>query len=634
MFMISYLIAFFCGFAMLLSFIGIGYLFNSIVFPNKKFDLGFQAIFGSAIFLTLGGYLNLFRLISKPLLLSILATGLLIMIFVVIRYRKKLLNSLYLFLSILKKDKIFTILIFFVLSIFLLRYALATSFFPFHGTDDYHGYLVFPSKMIETGSLGNDPFSERRIVSSLGGKYFLDAVVLSFASLKNLHLVDNGIGFLLLIVLLAYFLIDLGLEKKKSLFLLLLLLLIPTPSYNITSFFLAAALFLGLFRFLYFKNDLKHWQVNIIVSLIVGSLIILKTNLIIPAITMFVCFFVSTFYHQNKKAWIKNILLSLLIFSLMLLPWMISMYQSFHTLLYPFFGKGYYGTSYGNFAGSFFTLNLYSIIRLISELFTGLRLFLPLIILGSFIFYSRYEKRKILLFVFVSCLLGIAAVIYGVGGYSMYYYTFPFVLPTILFLLAVFLADKNIYNKLSTYSILIVTFMMGIFLQKDLDLLMQAKKNISFDNGVKIGLLNTEMLSASELTQYKNLQLAVPEQETILARLDRNFLFDFRRNNIFIIDLPGGASLPPGLPYKEGAEKLSNYLLGVGIKYVAYSYANEANFPKNGVGGMLKAHVNPWLKTETEHSLDFQDNLMELYKTRKVIYDDGKNFVLDLSMKK
>lgn len=33
---------------------------------------------------------------------------------------------------------------------------------------------------------------------------------------------------------------------------------------------------------------------------------------------------------------------------------------------------------------------------------------------------------------------------------------------------------------------------------------------------------------------------------------------------------------------------------------------------------------------EAGHTFDFQDNLKELGKNRKIIYDDGKNFVLDL----
>ena len=47
--------------------------------------------------------------------------------------------------------------------------------------DDYSAYLVFPQKLLTTGSLGFEPFSERRLWTSLGGMYFLHALILTGA---------------------------------------------------------------------------------------------------------------------------------------------------------------------------------------------------------------------------------------------------------------------------------------------------------------------------------------------------------------------------------------------------------------------------------------------------------------------
>ena len=130
------------------------------------------------------------------------------------------------------------------------------------------------------------------------------------------------------------------------------------------------------------------------------------------------------------------------------------------------------------------------------------------------------------------------------------------------------------------------------------------------------------------------MQKAVPEGEIIIARLDRNFLFDFSRNRIYINDEPGGFSLPPGMPLRSGGEAMADYFMSHDIKYIAYSYGNEANFARASVSGMLKPHVNPLLRAITENGLAFQDNTIELSKTRQIIYDDGKNFVINLSVKK
>jgi hypothetical protein len=40
--------------------------------------------------------------------------------------------------------------------------------------------------------------------------------------------------------------------------------------------------------------------------------------------------------------------------------------------------------------------------------------------------------------------------------------------------------------------------------------------------------------------------------------------------------------------------------------------------------------ANPWVRCQAEHTLDFQANLVELRKTRKVLYDDSDIFVIDL----
>ena len=49
---------------------------------------------------------------------------------------------------------------------------------------------------------------------------------------------------------------------------------------------------------------------------------------------------------------------------------------------------------------------------------------------------------------------------------------------------------------------------------------------------------------------------------------------------------------------------------------------------------MLKVHVNPWLKTEAMNLIDFQENFIKLAKHKKVLYDDGINIVIDLSLEK
>jgi hypothetical protein len=83
------------------------------------------------------------------------------------------------------------------------------------------------------------------------------------------------------------------------------------------------------------------------------------------------------------------------------------------------------------------------------------------------------------------------------------------------------------------------------------------------------------------------------------------------------------------MPFSRGAEALADYLNSKSIRYVAYSYANEANFQRSQLGERLR-HPHPWIRAEAMHTFDFQNNLKQLGDSRKRIYDDGDIFVLDM----
>jgi hypothetical protein len=121
---------------------------------------------------------------------------------------------------------------------------------------------------------------------------------------------------------------------------------------------------------------------------------------------------------------------------------------------------------------------------------------------------------------------------------------------------------------------------------------------------------------------------SVPEKSIVLTRLDNPFLMNFKKHTIWIADLPGVASLPPGMPSFKGEETLADYLVSHSIRYVAYSYANEANFTRDYFEPRLMP--SSWVKNQALNALEFQDSLQKLGKTRKRIYDDGQNFVIDL----
>ena len=123
---------------------------------------------------------------------------------------------------------------------------------------------------------------------------------------------------------------------------------------------------------------------------------------------------------------------------------------------------------------------------------------------------------------------------------------------------------------------------------------------------------------------------AVPEGATLLARLQFPFVLDFRRHTILVANYPGGSSPPPGMPFFKGGEALARYLCDQSVRYVAYSYQSEANFRRADHEHRLDPETFAWTRTQALHTLDFQDSLVELGQTRRRIFDNGREFVLDL----
>lgn len=627
--MIEYLIAFLWGIFIFLSFIGYGKLISKYCLKIQANQLFIDASLGLSFTILGGSILNYFNQISRNLLIGYIVFGIFLYLISLLRFDKH--NNFWVesWRQIVRGGRVLIFLTVLLCLITVGRYAFSVAFFSFHGTDDQHAYIVFPEKMLQTGNLGIDPFSERRMISSLGAKYFLDAFVLALTEPKNLHLVDGGIGYITFLLSIISYCIYKKLSLGKTAILGLLVSAIPSPSGNITAFYIASCIIFSLLV-LMTENDLFQTRVAriFIISLLSSAICALKTNLIPFCATIFILYFFYDYQVSKEKAKsFTDFVFTTILTGLFLLPWMASMYKSSGTLLYPILGSGYYGTNYVTFAGHYLQFNFYSFLRICFEILISLGLYIPLLILGF-----MQEKSSRAKLSFYSGLVGIAFIIYGVGGYSLYYYTFPFLLPILFFLLIEQIFRKDNTSKIASV-MCIVAFLFGFYLQKDLEIVATIKDNIRFDQQIVFGLVNSELISKEEKLQYYKMQNSVPSGEKILARLDRNFVFDFKRNEVYIIDLPGGASLPPGMPFFIGPEKLAEYLLSKSIRYIAYSYGNEANFTKQIGSTMLEPQVNPWLKTETQHAFDFQDNLMKLSKTRRIIYQDEKNFILDIGQR-
>jgi len=578
--------------------------------------------------------LNVTWTISQTAVLIYLALGFLYWLVDVYTTRQFLINSVSEF-KFERSDGVFIVGIFAVVFLNVWHYAGSVYSLNFQGLDDYHAYFVYPHKMLQIGSMGPDPFSERRL-SSLGGQPFLHTLVLSVLGNENFHLIDPGVSFLISVGLLLGYFKSKNIPKQTAVLFLFIFLCIYYRQLNTSSSVTGTAMFLSLFLTLDSEAIKRsNWIPNAcIVALVAAGICSLKTTYI-PACAILIIssyFFYWLGARSNRRAVIYEVILSGILTFLLLLPWMISMYQSSGTLLYPLLGKGYHASAYGSYLQKDVTLLKAIKIVIESQLnASGISLWL----LGFAILQRRtgsISGREASLSLLISAGLGIPLLALSTGELDKTRYSFPFVWAALIVMMIIAFThtESREQSKLSNRAPLLISMLVAGILIGDSGNRLKIRYS-QFAGNIKSGINNVTLVSEQHIAQHIKMQQSIAEGETLLTRLEKPFLLNFKRNKIFIADWPGGSSPPPGMPLYKGSEPLADYLTSQSIKYVAYSYAKEAGYSKKS---FLSSYIYPesnWQRNQAGNAWDFQDNLKELGNTRKRIYDDGDIFILDLS---
>jgi hypothetical protein len=373
-----------------------------------------------------------------------------------------------------------------------------------------------------------------------------------------------------------------------------------------------------------------------IVGLLAAAICALK-NTLIPSCILFFTF--SYFFYiigsKTKYKAIYEFCLAAILLALFVLPWSISLYQSSGTLLYPILGKGFHGSVYG---GSVKLPNsvMDPMVAIKLKLYVILGIIYILGVLGIRFWIIGTSKKQIAreaaVSIFISSVMGTAIIAFTTGSADNYRYSYPQLL--VMFAVFILIIVENIehnklsikFKKLASLSAVFLSVLVTIKSHKYNDF-RSYKETI--DN-IAWGVNNVPLVTLEEREKYAKMLDSVPQKSIVLTRLETPFLLNFKKHTIWIADFPGGASLPPGMPSFKGEETLADYLVSHSIRYVAYSYANEANFPRHFFEPKLIPNPNKWLENQALNAFEFQDSLQKLGKTRKRIYDDGQNFVIDL----
>lgn len=507
----------------------------------------------------------------------------------------------------------------------------------FNNHDDFHAYLVFPRKMLATGTQGEDPFSERRLTTGLGGQPFLDTLVLAALSEQHLHIVDPALGSIVLVAVFLAWARTARVARSAALGAVFVFLLVPSPVVNVTALTTGAALYLALARLGPLPDpsraDLDARRnagfVATCALLIAGAAALKATFLPAAALlgTVTLAWPAGTLRTRSARVLAGGTAALLL-----LVPWMISLHRSSGTYLFPLLGRGVRGPAPDPTSFQLDPTALLGVDPI------GRRGLASLALVGlAWLLLSRRARRGGEATLAACAVVVVTVLSIGLRGVDLYRYAYFVVAPTAMVLGAraasVLMGggrpiDARPSRPVRRAGAVVLAAGMLLFV---LSLARDAvQRHRDFLGGIAFGMRGGTLDSGAERRGVHALQASIPTGATVLARLTKPYLMDFRRNPVYINDWPGGASPPPGVPAFQGSEALAAYLTRLGIRYVAYSYADEAGYRASKFAERLNRSAPPWIRNQTRYTLDFQMAVSALGQSRRRIYDDGIAFVLDL----
>jgi hypothetical protein len=506
--------------------------------------------------------------------------------------------------------------------------------------DDSTAYLVFPQKMLAAHHFAADPFSDRRIISSVGGGYLLQAFVLAATSLANVAMADRTLGLLLL----AAALFDLGTVFGLSTFQIALMeflaCLVPQMTINLTFVVLPTSLFLGMVWMVLRTvegPESNQTRYAFAAGAIGGAAIALKSTNLPMAGALALVPYLFFFWRKKKARAVALPLLAGLGALVVLAAWMYAMKQADNTYLFPVLGHGLDYSSYG-------------VLRSVPRFYTArsvIKVFLQAIALltlaGVQLVAGVRENRPRLSFsVLIASTLAITAFNYESGGDFIWRYNFPqFFCAVLVFYAAtasMVQTQKNSSKiRLASYAGIASLACMIFYYDAAGKAPMpfrQIKLEIGdYQTSLRASLSGVSLAAPAIENEYRAVEASIPDNGIALENVAYPYLFNYRERKILVMDWPGAAGPPPGWPFGNPPDRTANYLLKDHARYLIYDRSYAA---KSDALCCLTVRDQNYSHTSTElyklwwMSVLANNQFDGLRSQYHALYDDGRIVVLDL----
>jgi hypothetical protein len=629
----------------LIAFIGWGSLVAFVVARDERVDLGLRAAWGASAMAFLGGVLIVPSLMTRSMAFVLVEIGGTLAVLAALRERDALRRSLRLVTRSARREPRLAVLVGIVGALLAIHYFAGIAEWHTNPYDDDIAYLTFVKKLHDTGSFP-EPFSFRRL-SALGGQTFFVALTQLRAAPSQAHTFDRSICVLLFVLLVVghrvrgrrpSFLIVVGV--------LLLVPMLPLIAINTAPHFSAIAFFLALFRTVVWADRRVEqpgpvWRTALPLALVGALVCTLRQNFLpLPAILLGASYLARI--RQRDGAPLKEKLREPLlvgVFSMVALsPWFVGSWQSNGTFLYPLAG----GTFNPALALQADSSTLVQEVRLL--VWTTLEgVSLPtvgLFVVATLLLRESSPRRPVLSF-FMASVAGLVMLVHTLSqgdatNLGRYVCGFLIALVVAASLTAGLerAASNRTPSRLDRPRIAAAFVLLGLLVQ----LVKSSESSYKFYNRA-LRNIDAALQEAprSDITQkaarsiYASLQSKVPPGARMVVLLDEPHWLDFARNPIWNLDMPGYSSLPPGLPYFEGSEKVEEYLRALGVEYIAFvrpeysSYHYRHDYWMQ----MIVDEMEIW-RAFAPYVLDLTHNLVEIANRHPRPYDSEGMLVVEL----
>ncbi|MES2220174.1 MAG: hypothetical protein V4587_04325 [Acidobacteriota bacterium] len=619
---------------LLVSFTGWGRLTGKL-FRGPRLPSSVACSLGIASVVFVGGWLNLAHAIYPVVLFAITGLGL-IFYLATHSQRPDEYGWLRFWQTASPGSKI---LIGIALLMLLLRVAATVRLGMFNNLDDTAAYMVFPHKMLAVHSFAHDPFSDRRVISSLGGAYLLQCFVLAATSLSHVAMADRTLG----LIVLAAALFDIGVSFELSPIQIALLeffaYLTPIEMINLTFITLPVPLLLAM-AWLLWKSTAKDWiQRNELAFLAggVGGAAVAAKSTYLPIVAAFLLipWWMLGWRRQGKDG-ARLFLLTAFGALSVLLAWMIAMKLTSGTYLFPILGHGVDYSSYGVVQAK----TVFHSYRAFLKIFLQAAALLILAALQMRLEKSDYRIR-FSAGILLAAAIAITAFNYKSGGDFIWRYNFPQFFAAIIIFYAVVAGIANPRGGRSThaqrlfyvgiFSLVAMIFYYDVSGDRPRPLREVAMEWKDYKPSLRASLSGLQLASPTIEAQYRTADSALSNNTTALENTAYPFLFNYARHSILIADWPGAASPGESWPLRGSSSQAREFLVNHAIRYLVYDY-RYARWEDTQACQALEAPLRNseeltvlWRMTViVHHQFD------ELHARYLSPYDDGKIVVIDL----